>query len=140
VYRIEGFKKRDPVIRWNLPDRIFFACGACHILAYAFLETYAVPSYKAVWVKPAGGFWGNHIVIDGGDWVFDYHGYSSRDAFIRHTWRKADHWWPGWSASLVDLPPDVLVSEEKSKTYDGLRLREPGQFLHDAMPRAHAYL
>ncbi len=140
MYRIAGFKKRDPVVRWNLPDRIFFACGACHILAFAFLETFADPSYKAVWVKPAEGYWGNHVFIDGGDWVFDYHGYSDGDAFLKHTWRKADHWWPGWTATLVDLPPDVLVSEEKSKTYDGLWLREPGQFLHDAIPRAHAYL
>jgi hypothetical protein len=23
-------------MRWALPDRVFFACGACHILAYAF--------------------------------------------------------------------------------------------------------
>src|SRR5262249_51250149 len=32
--------KRDPIKRWALPDRVFFACGACHILAYAFLRTY----------------------------------------------------------------------------------------------------
>ena len=63
-----------------------------------------------------------------------------RDAFLKHTWRKADHWWPGWDATLNELPPDVLISEAKSKTYEGLWLREPGQFLHDAMPRAQAYL
>lgn len=35
---------------------------------------------------------------------------------------------------------DVLVSEPKARRYDGLRLREPGQFLHDALPRARAFL
>ena len=32
--------KRDPIKRWALPERAFFACGACHILAYAFLRAY----------------------------------------------------------------------------------------------------
>jgi len=140
MYRIDGFKKRDPVLRWTLPDRVFFSCGACHILAYAFLAANPDPLRKAVWIRPVDGFTGNHIVIDGGDWVFDYHGYSERGAFLRHTWRKANRWWPGWDATLLELPGDVLISEAKSKTYQGLWLREPGQFLHDAMPRAKTYL
>jgi hypothetical protein len=38
------------------------------------------------------------------------------------------------------LPSNVLVSEARSRTYDGLWLREPGQFLHNALPRAQAFL
>jgi hypothetical protein len=95
TYTIPAEKKQDPVLRWHLPDRVFFACGACHVLAYAFFA---------------------------------------------HTRAKACRGWPGWSASLVELPIDVLVSESKSKAYDGLWLREPGQFLHNAMPRAEAFL
>jgi hypothetical protein len=53
---------------------------------------------------------------------------------------KANRWWPGWNSTLIELPPDVLVSEAKSRTYGGLWLREPKQFLHDAMPRAELYL
>lgn len=141
MYRISGFKKRNPVLRWALPDRVFFACGACHILAYAFLERYGTHSdARALWLRPEPGFTGNHVFIADAEWVFDYHGYSERADFLAHTFRKAQRWWPGWSASLVCLPPDVLVSETKSRTYDGLWLREPGQFLHDAMPRARAYL
>jgi hypothetical protein len=66
MYRIEGRKKRDPRLRWNLPDRVFFACGACHILAHAFLERHEPPGAKAVWLKPDPGFTGNHIVVAGG--------------------------------------------------------------------------
>ena len=47
---------------------------------------------------------------------------------------------PGWDATLIELPVDVLISEPKSRMFDGLWLREPGQFLHDAMPRARAFL
>ena len=37
VPRTRGYSKKDPQMRWALPDRVFFACGACHILAYAFM-------------------------------------------------------------------------------------------------------
>jgi hypothetical protein len=142
VYRIStpGYRKSDQAQRWTLPDRVFFACGACHILAYAFLERYDTRDRKAIWLKPAPGFTGNHIFVHGTEWVFDYHGYSDRERFLTHTYSKARRWWPGWQASLVELPLDVLVSEEKSRTYDGLWLRQPDQFFHDALPRARAFL
>jgi hypothetical protein len=140
MYRIQGFKKRDPRLRWDLSERVFFACGACHILAYAFLERYSDPSFRVIWLKPDAGFTGNHIFVASERWIFDYHGYSARERFLSHTWSKARRWWPGWGATQVELPCEVLISEAKSRTYEGLRLREPGQFLHDPMPRARAYL
>jgi hypothetical protein len=33
-----------------------------------------------------------------------------------------------------------LVSEHKSRTYEGLWLREPKQFPHDPLPRAHRFI
>jgi hypothetical protein len=39
-----------------------------------------------------------------------------------------------------DLPTDVLVSEARSRQIEGLWLREPGQFLFDALPRARSFL
>jgi hypothetical protein len=100
MYRITkpGYRKSDQDKRWALPDRIFFACGACHILAHAFLEKWGDVETKVLWIKPAPGFTGNHIVIDGGDWIFDYHGYSIREVFLSHTFRKARRWWPGFAS------------------------------------------
>lgn len=142
MYRIRtnGYSKDDPEQRWALPDRVFFACGACHVLAYAFLERHGAPEMKAVWLKPNSGLTGNHIFVATDAWAFDYHGYSERTRFLDHTYKRARRWWPGWSASLIELPPEVLVSEARSRTYDGLWLREPQQFLHDALLRARAYL
>jgi hypothetical protein len=137
--RAPGYSKKDTVRRWALPDRVFFACGACHILAYAFIERYR-PAAKAMWIKPSPGFYGNHIFVVAEDWAFDYHGYSRPRSLLDHTWRRARHFWPGWDATLIELPVDVLISEPKSRMFDGLWLREPGQFLHDAMPRARAFL
>ncbi len=142
MYRITtpGYRKTDQRMRWALPDRVFFACGACHVLAYAFLERYGDKDAEALWLKPAPGFTGNHIVAATASWIFDYHGYSDRGRFLSHTVAKARRWWPGWNATLVPLPRDVLVSESGSRSYEGLWLREPRQFLHDALPRAEDYL
>ena len=127
-------------MRWALPDRVFFACGACHILAHAFYRRHGRADMQALWLKPAAGHTGNHIVVASDDWVFDYHGYAERGAYLAHVFRRARQRWPGWDASLISLPWNVLISEAKSKTYDGLWLREPRQFLHDATPRAEAFL
>lgn len=138
--RTPGYSKRDMVARWNLPDRVFFACGACHILAAAFLDRHGTMASSALWLKPATGHTGNHIVVATADWVFDYHGYSDRAAFFAHTWRRACQRWSGWNATCQPLPRPMLTSEALSKTYDGLWLREPRQFLHDATPRAERFL
>ena len=133
--------KRDPQRRWNLRDRVFFACGACHILAYALMERYPEAGVRAVWIKPAAGFTGNHIVaLRGDDLSFDYHGWSDWPRLLSHMKAKANRWWPGWDCRLTGLPAEVLVSEAKSLTYDGLHLREPRQFLHDGLPRARAFI
>jgi hypothetical protein len=138
--RTPNYSKQDPVKRWALPDRVFFACGACHILAHAFLERHGRPEHVVTWIKPARGYLGNHIFVGTDEWVFDFHGYSRRDAFLAHAWKNARRRWPGWDGSFVTLPRDVLISEQRSRCFDGLWLREPRQFLHDALPRAHAYL
>lgn len=136
--RTAGYVKSDPHMRWNLPDRVFFAAGACHVLAHAFLERYG--EHGITWIKPRPGYTGNHIFVEGNGWVFDYHGYSERDKYLCHIWKRARQRWRGWNATLVPLPPDLLISEAKSRTFDGLWLREPGQFLQDALPRARQYL
>jgi hypothetical protein len=138
--RTANYDKRDPVKRWNLPDRVFFACGACHILAYAWLQRFARYETSALWIKPAQGHTGNHIVVATPDWIFDYHGYARRAVYIDHCFRRARQRWPGWDASLITLPQDVLISEEESRQYDGLWLRQPDQFLHNALPRAERFL
>jgi len=140
MYVIDPAVKTDSARRWALPDRVFFAAGACHILAYAFLERYPHAGFRPLWMKPGAGYIGNHIIATDGEAAFDYHGWSRLPALVAHARAKAGRWWPGWNAELVELPADVLVSVAKSRTYDGLWLREPRQYLHDALPRAHAFL
>ena len=132
--------KRDLVKNWALPDRVFFACGACHILAYAFLKAYPSAGFRPIWIRPAVGYTGNHIVVKRDQLAFDYHGYSQWPALFAHTRRKANRWWPGWDAELIELREEALISEAESKTYEGLWLREPRQYLYDALPRASKFV
>src|SRR5436305_2051689 len=60
--RTPGYRKSNAETRWALPGRVFFACGACHILAYAFLQRWGGPGMQAVWIKPAPGHIGNHVL------------------------------------------------------------------------------
>ncbi|WP_430397713.1 hypothetical protein [Ferrovibrio sp.] len=145
MYVVPEHVKLDPHSRWALPDRIFFACGACHILAHAFLTTHPAAGFRPLWMKPAKGFIGNHIIVARGDLAFDYHGWASLQRLLEHAHTKSNRWWPGWNAELIPVPPAILVSEIDSKEFGQrhggkLWLREPGQFLLDPLPRAHAYI
>jgi hypothetical protein len=132
--------KNDPVRRWHRPDRQFFANGACQILAYTFLERYPDLGFRARWIKPVDGFAGNHIYVTDGINAFDYHGLTTEQRLLAFGFKRGRRFFPGWNATLVDLPTDVLISEQRSRQFEGLWLREPKQFLHDAMPRARAFL
>ena len=132
--------KRDPVRQWALPDRVFFAAGACHILAYAFLARDRECGFDAFWVRPAPGHTGNHIVLRRGDVVFDYHGYSAWPRYWAHTVRRANQFWPGWSATLVPIRPLALISRRHAREHAGLWMKEPHEYLHDPLERAHRYL
>ncbi len=90
MYVLAPGVKSDPVRRWGLPDRVFFACGACHILTYAFIQQNSDAKFIPIWIKPAPGFTGNRIVAVRGSEAFDYHGYSDWDRLLEHTTAKAN--------------------------------------------------
>ncbi len=110
------------------------------ILAFAFLERYPDMGSHARWIKPATGFIGHHIYVTDGINAFDYHGLTTEQRLLAFGFRRGRRFFPGWDATLVDLPADVLVSEHRSRQIEGLWLREPKQFLYDALPRARTFL
>lgn len=137
--------KQDPEKRWNLPDEVFFAAGACQVLAYAFLKEYPELEFKPLWIKPIEGYRGNHIIVTDGKVIFDYSGYHKYDDYFRSLEKEMlsraaeDTNFEGWDYTLEEFPIEFLISEKESKAH-GLWLRQPNQFLHNAMPRARAYL
>jgi hypothetical protein len=138
MYLLRPGIKEDPVRRWNLPDRVFFACGACHVLAHAFLERFPGAGFRPIWIRPRRELTGNHVVVTNGDLAFDYHGYVAYDRLVDHYTTRARRLFPDWGADLVPVTAS-LVNREDAKAI-GMDIREPGQFLHDALPRARRYL
>lgn len=66
MYWLKAGIKKGPQRRWNLPDRLFFGYGACHILAGAFLEIDPFPGFHAEWIVPNEGFADSHIFVTNG--------------------------------------------------------------------------
>jgi hypothetical protein len=132
--------KRDPVKQWALPDRVFFAAGACHILAYAFIEMYPDSGFEPMWIRPCPAHTGHHIILLRNGCVFDYHGFSEWRAYWAHTVRRANQRWSGWSADVVRIHVQALVSRRHAGQYAGLWMKEPQEYLCDPLPRARRYV
>lgn len=132
--------KNDPVRRWNLKDSLFFSNGACHILAYVFLERFPDTGFLPYWVKPDPDFKGNHIFVASKDQAFDYKGFSSLQNFFNDLEAGMEQHYCNWKYETILLDKHILVSEEESRKLDGLWLRPPEKFLHNPIPRAQAYL
>lgn len=128
--------KTDPVKRWNLPDRIFFAHGACHILAGVALNLLERDSPSAHWLRPADPFEGNHVFVTVGDKALDYRGCLPLGRLLEHHRKGWSGRYPGWSADLVRVDFDLLDTQALNLR----NMRGPDQFLHDPIPRARAYL
>ncbi len=90
--------------------------------------------------NPASGFTGNHIYVTDGINAFDYHGLTTEQRLLAFGFERGRRFFPGRDATLVDLPAEVLISELRSRQIEGLWLREPQQFLYDALPRARTFL
>ncbi|MDQ2810480.1 MAG: hypothetical protein M3Z75_01005 [Actinomycetota bacterium] len=69
-------ERADQILSWNRDDVRFFAAGACHILAFAFLEAYPEAGFRTV------GLWAReqvhpmHAYLTDAEWAFDFHGWT----------------------------------------------------------------
>jgi hypothetical protein len=128
-------QKADLAGTWEQPDEDFFAAGACHILAGAFLEAYPSAGFHALMLQPANGFRGGHVVVTNQADVFDCRGWSAREAFLRCYSEGCQKVYPGWSCSLVVIDQPLSWSFARDHC-----CRHASQFYRDPLPRAHAYL
>lgn len=136
MYFLKPGVKQDPVKRWNLPDRIFFGHGACHILAGVYLATFEPEDFWAEWIQPSGGLSGSHIYLTDGSKAFDYHGFSTREALLSHHRKKWLTRFENWSAKITTVDFDLLSTHALNER----RMRGPDQYLHDPIPRAVRFI
>jgi len=128
--------KADLSASWHRPDRAFFASGACHILAHAFLQRCSETKYHALYILPQPGFRGSHVIVSNGKSIFDYHGRTNRDFFLNHYFAKMRRFFPGWQAELLPIESS-LVEEKFCRRFNH---RMPHQFFKDPLPRAYSFL
>lgn len=136
MYWISGKKKRDPHLRWALPDRIFFGRGACHILAGAYLRLLPSSGFYAERIIPDAGHSGNHIYVTDGIIAFDFHGYTVRERLLAQHRRGWSARYPGWSRRIEPVDFDLLNTE----ALNARKMLGPDQYLYDALDRAQRFL
>jgi hypothetical protein len=135
IFRTEE-QKHDLIRSWHRPDRPFFATGACHVLAAAFLEVYPNTGFHPFLILPGSGLRGSHVFVSDGKTVFDYHGFSGHDRFLSHYFVKVRRFFPRWFGEVIRLeesPIGVAFCGRYSH-------RLPSQYPYDPLPRAFSYL
>lgn len=136
MYVLKRGIKKDPQRRWNLPDRIFFGYGACHILAGAFLDHPPLAGFHAERIVPDEGFSGNHIYVTDGVVAFDYHGYSSRERLLKHHRKGWSGLHEGWNCTIERVDFHLLDTIELNQR----KMLGPDQYLHDPVARARRFI
>ena len=136
MYFLKPEIKDDQELRWNLPDRIIFGYGACHILAGVYLDVFSRSKYRAHWIKPFDDFHGYHIFVTDGNVAFDFHGYSQRGRLITHHERGWSRRYPGWCANIVEVDFSLLDMQ----SLNARKMLGPDQYLYNPIVRAREFL
>jgi hypothetical protein len=50
--------------------------------------------------------------------VFDYHGFPDWSRYWTRAVRRANQWWTGWSADIVNIGMDDLVPRRQARKYE----------------------
>ncbi|MBK8857661.1 MAG: hypothetical protein IPN11_08250 [Opitutaceae bacterium] len=129
-------QKSDLEWSWARGDRAFFAAGACHILARAFLTNPIGHGFKPMMIVPGAGFRGGHVFATDGTTVFDYHGFSSHARFLAHYFAKISRIFPGWQGNVLDIT-DTFWTDD---WFDVLQMRRPHQYHRDPSERAAVFV
>lgn len=127
-------ERKDQGLSWKRNDKAFFAAGACHILAFRFLERHPDGAYAIVYLRPSNSDRGHHVYVTDGTWAFDFNGWTPERVLLAETAKACKGSDSDWSYELVDIDMDL---ETFCKTYSH---RPPGMFAYDPISRADAYL
>lgn len=122
-------ERKDQRLSWIRSDERFFASGACHILAFAFMETYPDTGYEIFALRSVGGENPWHVYVSNGSMAFDFAGFTPVDELLAVSREQS-----GGEVESIDITDDLTTFCENNKHY------RPEQFWADPRPRALAYL
>lgn len=127
-------ERRDPFLSWSRDDEAFFAAGACHILAFLFVQLHQHEGFEAVLLRPQGGAPGTHVFASDGRWAFDFNGWVRQEKLLKVTTAAYRAEWPNWRHDLVPLGPCI---DQFCRQYAH---RSPQCFAYLPWERAYRYL
>lgn len=127
-------ERRDPFLSWKRSDEHFFASGACHILAFLFVQLHQHENFRAVLLRPKEGAPGTHVFATDGTWAFDFNGWTSEAELLRATRLSYETAYPGWDFDVVTISDSI---EEFARQHNH---RTPQNFAFLPWERAYTFI
>ena len=94
-------ESRDVFLSWQREDMVFFAAGACHILAHMFLLLNPNEDFDLIYTKPVNKQPGNHMYESGGTWAFDFNRWSLERGLLKVNETFAKDRYPNWNYERI---------------------------------------
>ncbi|MET9490440.1 hypothetical protein [Nocardia sp. NPDC006630] len=129
VFRRSPLERADERLAWDRADQWFFAAGACHILAFAFLEENP-HGFAAMGLWPHGIADPGHVYISDGTWAFDHCGWTLESELIAVS-RAAEP-----AMDYQSQPLGMEIDELCARHWYPTR----AEFAFDPWSRAHSYI
>jgi hypothetical protein len=123
LFRRTDEERADQLLSWQRDDQPFFAAGACHILAWAFMRTRPDTGYEIHALRRPGEAHAHHVYVSDGLWAFDHCG-----------WTLASELRQAYEAELIIIRSDL----ETFCAQHSHRL--PEQFAYLPWQRAHDFI
>jgi len=133
-YKRTDAERADQNESWRRSAKAFFAAGACHILAWTFLETYPSAGFYPVGLRRIGQAHTGHCYASDGTWAFDHCGWTLEAELLGVT-RSAS----GRLDPEIRIERLVLGTDLESFCIEH-HCQNPSQFAFDPRPRAPRYL
>ncbi|MFI5714252.1 hypothetical protein [Nocardia sp. NPDC051750] len=122
-------ERADQRLAWDRADQWFFAAGACHLLAYAFLEVHP-DGWAPVGLWPKGGADPGHVYVTDGTWAFDHCGWTPEAELLDISRKAEPH--ADFERRMLNMGLDELCARHWHRTR--------AEFAADPWRRAHDYL
>lgn len=128
TFRRTPAERADQQLAWDRSDQAFFAAGACHILAWAFVADR--PTFGIAALRKVGEKYPSHVIATDGTWAFDHDGWTLEAELLAVT------------AEFEPRTPweQLIITEDLTTFCQNHNHRPPDMFAEDPWPRAMAYI
>ncbi|MFW5704116.1 MAG: hypothetical protein ACOCXQ_04710 [Patescibacteria group bacterium] len=134
-YKRSPEEKADKFLAWKRDDTAFFAAGACHILAFMFMELhYYEKRYTVIGLKAKQDSYVHHVYVTDGKWAFDYAGWTLEEELVRETTKAHCE-----ATKEGDLEK-IVITEDLETFCKQQNHRPPSYFPYLPWERAYNYI